>query len=310
MNKVAVSTEELIGNTPLLEMVHLEKEKHLKAHVYGKLEYFNVTGSVKDRAALQMVKDAEEKGILHEGSIIIEPTSGNTGIGLASIGLSKGYEVWIVMPETMSVERRKLMKAYGAKVILSDGSKGMKGAIEKAKELADSTPNAWIAGQFVNESNWKAHYLTTGPEIYEALQGKVDMVVAGVGTGGTITGIGKYLKEKDPDVKMVAVEPFTSAVLSHEPSGKHGIQGIGAGFIPEVLDTSLLDEIVKVKDEEAYAMARKIGNTEGVLVGISSGAAMHAAVLEAEKEENAGKHIVVILPDSIDRYYSTPLFQE
>lgn len=307
-NKVYTSTQEFIGKTPLLEMVHMEQQEKLQSRVYAKLEYFNVTGSIKDRAALQMILDAEEKGVLKKGSVIIEPTSGNTGIALASLGTNRGYEVWIVMPETMSVERRKLIVAYGAKVILSDGSKGMKGAIDKANELAEKTPNSWVAGQFVNESNVKAHYLTTGPEIYEALQGKVDILVAGVGTGGTLTGIGKYLKEKNPDVRVVAVEPFTSAVLSHEPSGKHGIQGIGAGFIPQILNTDLIDEIVKVKDEDAYKTSKKIGIEEGVLVGISSGAAMFAALQIARKEE--GKHIVVILPDSIDRYYSTPLFTE
>ena len=307
-NKVYTSTQELIGGTPLLEMKHLEENSQLSSSVFAKLEYFNVTGSIKDRAALQMVLDAEEKGILKPGATIIEPTSGNTGIGLASIGTSRGYAVWIVMPETMSIERRKLIQAYGAKVILSDGSKGMTGAIEKANALAQETENAWVAGQFINESNAKAHYLTTGPEIYEALDGKVDMVVAGVGTGGTLTGIGRYLKEKDPSIKMVAVEPFTSAVLSHEPSGKHGIQGIGAGFIPDILDTGIIDEIVKVKDEDAISAAKRIGKEEGVLVGISSGAAMHAAIEIAKKEKD--KNIVVILPDSADRYYSTALFED
>lgn len=310
MSNIKTNVTELIGNTPLLELTHIEKKYDLKAKVLAKLEYFNATGSVKDRVAKAMIEDAEEKGILKEGSVIIEPTSGNTGIGLASVGTSKGYRVIIVMPETMSIERRKLMKAYGAELVLSDGKKGMKGAIDKANEIAETTDNAWIAGQFDNPANWKAHYTTTGKEIYEDTDGKVDYFIAGVGTGGTITGVGKYLKEKNPAVKVIAVEPDSSAVLSGEPSGAHKIQGIGAGFIPKVLDTSIYDEIVRVTNEDAFATGKIIGHEEGVLTGISSGAALHAAITLAQKEENKGKTIVVLLPDSGDRYLSTDLFGE
>ena len=310
MTNIKRNVTELIGNTPLLELTHIEKKYDLKATILAKLEYFNATGSVKDRVAKSMIEDAEGKGILKEGSVIIEPTSGNTGIGLASVGTSKGYKVIIVMPETMSVERRKLMKAYGAELVLSDGKKGMKGAIEKANEIAETTENAWIAGQFDNPANWKAHYQTTGKEIYEDTDGKVDYFVAGVGTGGTITGVGKYLKEKNPDVKVIAVEPDSSAVLSGEPSGAHKIQGIGAGFIPKVLDTTIYDSIVRVTNEDAFSTGKIIGKEEGVLTGISSGAALHAAIELAKKEENAGKTIVVLLPDSGDRYLSTDLFGE
>jgi cysteine synthase len=310
MTNIKRNVTELIGNTPLLELTHIEKKYDLKATVLAKLEYFNATGSAKDRVAKSMIEDAEEKGILKEGSVIIEPTSGNTGIGLASVGTSKGYKVIIVMPETMSVERRKLMKAYGAELVLSDGKKGMKGAIEKANEIAETTENAWIAGQFDNPANWKAHYQTTGKEIYEDTDGKVDYFVAGVGTGGTITGVGKYLKEKNPDIKVIAVEPDSSAVLSGEPSGAHKIQGIGAGFIPKVLDTTIYDSIVRVTNEDAFSTGKIIGKEEGVLTGISSGAALHAAIELAKKEENTGKTIVVLLPDSGDRYLSTDLFGE
>lgn len=310
MTNIKRNVTELIGNTPLLELTHIEKKHDLKATILAKLEYFNATGSAKDRVAKSMIEDAEGKGILKEGSVIIEPTSGNTGIGLASVGTSKGYKVIIVMPETMSVERRKLMKAYGAELVLSDGKKGMKGAIEKANEIAETTENAWIAGQFDNPANWKAHYQTTGKEIYEDTDGKVDYFVAGVGTGGTITGVGKYLKEKNPDVKVIAVEPDSSAVLSGEPSGAHKIQGIGAGFIPKVLDTTIYDSIVRVTNEDAFSTGKIIGKEEGVLTGISSGAALHAAIELAKKEENAGKTIVVLLPDSGDRYLSTDLFGE
>ena len=310
MTKIYKSMEELIGNTPLLELTHIEKAQGLKARVLAKMEYFNATGSVKDRIALRMILDAEEKGILKEGSVIIEPTSGNTGIGLAAVGTAKGYRVIIVMPETMSVERRKLMKAYGAELVLSEGAKGMSGAIAKAQELAKEIEGAWIAGQFVNPANWQAHYNTTGPEIYEDTDGNVDIFVAGVGTGGTLTGTGKYLREKNPDVKIVAVEPDSSAVLSGEKSGPHKIQGIGAGFIPEVLDTDIYDEIIRVTNDDAISTGAYFGRTEGVLVGISAGAAVWAAIQLAKKEENEGKTIVVILPDSGDRYLSTPMFGE
>lgn len=310
MTNIKTSVTELIGKTPLLELTHIEKAYDLKAKVVAKVEYFNATGSVKDRIAKAMIEDAEDKGILKEGSVIIEPTSGNTGIGLAAVGTSKGYRVIIVMPETMSVERRKLMKAYGAELVLSDGSKGMPGAIAKADEIAKETPNAWIAGQFDNPANWKAHYATTGVEIYEDTDGKVDYFVAGVGTGGTITGTGKYLKEKNPDVKVVAVEPDSSAVLSGEKSGAHKIQGIGAGFIPKVLDTTIYDEIIRVKNEDAFAFGQEVGHKEGFLVGISSGAALWAAIQIAKRSENEGKTIVVLLPDSGDRYLSTALFGE
>lgn len=310
MANIKTSVTELIGHTPLLELTHIEKELGLKAKLVAKLEYFNATGSVKDRIAKKMIKDAEASGILKPGAVIIEPTSGNTGIGLASVGTSKGYRVIIVMPDTMSVERRKLMKAYGAELVLSEGAKGMKGAIAKAEEIAAETEGAWIAGQFVNDSNWKAHYETTGPEIYADTEGNVDYFVAGVGTGGTLTGTGKYLKEKVPGVKVIAVEPDSSAVLSGENPGPHKIQGIGAGFVPKVLDTSVYDSVVRVKNEDAFTTGKLIGHKEGVLVGISSGAALYAAIELAKKEENAGKTIVALLPDSGDRYLSTDLFAE
>lgn len=310
MSNIKTSVTELIGHTPLMELTHIEKELGLKAKLVAKLEYFNATGSVKDRIAKKMIEDAEASGILKPGAVIIEPTSGNTGIGLASVGTSKGYRVIIVMPDTMSVERRKLMKAYGAELVLSEGAKGMKGAIAKAEEIAAETEGAWIAGQFVNDSNWKAHYETTGPEIYADTEGNVDYFVAGVGTGGTLTGTGKYLKEKVPDVKVIAVEPDSSAVLSGENPGPHKIQGIGAGFVPKVLDTTVYDSIVRVKNEDAFATGKLIGHKEGVLVGISSRAALYAAIELAKKEENAGKTIVALLPDSGDRYLSTDLFAE
>lgn len=310
MKNIHNSVIELIGNTPMLELTHIEKEFNLNAKIIAKLEYFNATGSVKDRIAKRMIMDAIENGTLKEDSVIIEPTSGNTGIGLASIGTSLGYKVIIVMPETMSIERRKLMKAYGAELVLSEGSKGMKGAIEKANELAKKYKNSWIPSQFENESNFKAHYETTGKEIYNDLEGNIDIFVAGVGTGGTITGIGTYLKEQNKDIKVVAVEPDSSAVLSGESSGPHKIQGIGAGFIPKVLNTSIYDEIVRVKNEEAFEYGKLISRKEGVLVGISSGAALCAAIKEAKKEENKGKTIVVLFPDSGDRYLSTPLFED
>ena len=310
MTKIYTSVDQLIGNTPLFKLEGFKKKYDLKADIYAKVEYFNATGSVKDRIARQMILDAEEAGILKPGSVIIEPTSGNTGIGLAAVGTSRGYKVIIVMPETMSVERRKLMKAYGAELVLTEGAKGMKGAIAKADQLHAEIPNSWIAGQFDNPSNWKAHYTTTGPEIVDALDGKVDIFVAGVGTGGTITGVGKYLKEKNPNVKVVAVEPSASAVLSGNKSGPHKIQGIGAGFIPNVLDTDIYDEIIQVSNDDAFAIGASIGKTEGILVGISAGAALYAGLQLAQKEENAGKNIVVIFPDSADRYLSTGMFEE
>ncbi len=310
MTRINTSMEQLIGGTPLLELTHLEKEYGLKAKLVAKLEYLNATGSVKDRIAKEMIEDAEEKGILKEGSVIIEPTSGNTGIGLAAVGTAKGYRVIIVMPDTMSVERRKLMKAYGAELVLSEGAKGMKGAIAKAEELAKETPNSFIPGQFTNPANWKAHYKTTGPEIWNDTEGQVDAFVAGVGTGGTLTGTGKYLKEKKAGVKIIAVEPDTSAVLSGEPAGPHKIQGIGAGFIPDVLDTKIYDEIIRVKNEDAFTSGAEIGHKEGVLVGISAGAAVYAGIQLAKRPEYAGKTIVVLLPDSGDRYLSTALFGE
>lgn len=310
MTKIYTSVDQLIGNTPLFKLNGFKKKYDLVADIYAKVEYFNATGSVKDRIARQMILDAEESGALKPGSTIIEPTSGNTGIGLSAVGTSRGYKVIIVMPDTMSVERRKLMKAYGAQLVLTEGAKGMKGAIVKADELHAEIPDSWIAGQFDNPSNWKAHYNTTGPEIEEALEGKVDILVAGVGTGGTITGTGKYLKEKNPDLKVVAVEPASSAVLSGNKSGPHKIQGIGAGFVPKVLDTDIYDEIIPVSNEDAFETGASIGKTEGILVGISSGAALYAALQLAKKEENRGKNIVVIFPDSADRYLSTGMFEE
>lgn len=308
--RVYKTASELVGKTPLLELTHIEKNEKLEARILAKLEYFNPAGSVKDRIAKAMIEDAEEKGLLKEGSVIIEPTSGNTGIGLAAVAAAKGYEIIIVMPETMSVERRKLMKAYGAKLVLTEGAKGMKGAIAKAEELAESTPNSFIPGQFVNPANPQAHRKTTGPEIWEDTDGNVDIFVAGVGTGGTLTGTGEYLKEKKPEVKIVAVEPQTSAVLSTGVAGAHKIQGIGAGFVPEVLNKNIYDEIIPVSNEDAFAFGKRIGKEEGVLVGISSGAAVAAAVELAKRPENKGKTIVVLLPDTGDRYLSTPLFEE
>ncbi len=310
MTNVYTSADQLVGKTPLMELTHIEKEYKLEATLLAKLEYFNPAGSIKDRVAKAMVEEAEESGKLKEGSVIIEPTSGNTGIGLATIATAKGYRVIIVMPETMSIERRKLIRAYGAELVLSDGSKGMAGAIAKAEELAKEIPNSFIAGQFVNSANPKTHYEKTGPEIYEDTDGKVDILVAGVGTGGTITGIGKYLKEKNPNVKVVAVEPIDSPVLSEGKAGAHKIQGIGAGFVPEILDTEIYDEIIKVSGEDAFEKGRLIGKKEGILVGISSGAALHAALEIAKREENKEKNIVVIFPDSGDRYLSTELYEE
>ncbi len=308
MSKIYTSADQLIGKTPLLELTHIEKKYGLKAKILAKLEYFNPAGSVKDRVARAMIDDAEAKGLLKEGSVIIEPTSGNTGIGLASVAAARGYRIIIVMPDTMSVERRQLMKAYGAELVLSEGAKGMKGAIAKADELAREIPNSFIPGQFVNPANPKAHFETTGPEIYEDTDGEVDIFVAGVGTGGTITGVGQYLKSKKPEVKVVAVEPRSSAVLSTGVAGAHKIQGIGAGFVPDVLDTKIYDEIIPVENDDAFAAGREIGRSEGVLVGISSGAAVWAAVELARRPENEGKTIVVLLPDTGDRYLSTPLF--
>ena len=310
MSKIYKSADELIGHTPLLELSRIEAAHNLQAKVIAKLEYFNPAGSVKDRIAKAMIEDAERAGKLKPGSVIIEPTSGNTGIGLASVAAARGYKAIIVMPETMSVERRQLMKAYGAEVVLSEGAKGMKGAIAKAQELADATPNSFIPGQFVNPANPKAHLETTGPEIFEDTDGKVDIFVAGVGTGGTVTGVGQYLKSKKPGVKIVAVEPASSAVLSTGVPGAHKIQGIGAGFVPDVLDTKVYDEIIPVSNEDAFATGREVGRTEGVLVGISSGAAVWAAIELAKRPENKGKNIVVLLPDTGDRYLSTTLFAE
>lgn len=310
MSVIYTSADQLIGKTPLLELTHIEKKFALKAKVLAKLEYLNPAGSVKDRVAKAMIDDAEEKGLLKEGSVIIEPTSGNTGIGLASVAAARGYRIIIVMPDTMSVERRQLMKAFGAELVLTEGAKGMKGAIAKADELAKEIPNSFVPGQFVNPANPKAHYLTTGPEIVADTDGAVDYFVAGVGTGGTITGVGKYLKEKVPGVKVVAVEPATSAVLSTGVAGAHKIQGIGAGFVPDVLDTTVYDEIIPVENEDAFATGRKIGRSEGVLVGISSGAAVWAAIQLAKRPENKGKTIVALLPDTGDRYLSTPLFAD
>ena len=308
MSTIYTSAEQLIGNTPLVELTHIEKEFDLKARLIAKLELFNPAGSVKDRVALAMINDAEKRGVLSKESVIIEPTSGNTGIGLASVAAARGYKLIIVMPDSMSVERRQIMKSYGAQLVLSPGAKGMPGAIELANQLAASTPNSFIAGQFVNPANVMAHYTTTGPEIYFATDGKVDIFVAGVGTGGTITGTGKYLKEQNSKIKVVAVEPATSPVLSKGIKGPHGIQGIGAGFVPDILDTGIYDEIIPVKDEDAFTYGRLMGKKEGVLVGISSGAALAAAVELARREENAGKQIVVLMPDTGDRYLSTKLF--
>ena len=310
MSVIYTSADQLIGKTPLLELTHIEKKHNLKAKIFAKLEYFNPAGSVKDRIAKAMIDDAEQKGLLKEGSVIIEPTSGNTGIGLASVAAARGYRIIIVMPETMSVERRQIMKAYGAELVLTDGTKGMKGAIEKADELSKEIPNSFIPGQFVNEANPKAHFETTGPEIFEDTDGNVDFFVAGVGTGGTITGVGKYLKSKLPEVKVVAVEPKSSAVLSTGVAGPHKIQGIGAGFVPKVLDTDIYDEIIPVENEDAFAMGKEIGRNEGVLVGISSGASLWAAIEVAKRPENEGKNIVVLFPDTGDRYLSTPLFAD
>ena len=310
MSKIYTSADQLIGKTPLLELTHIEKEEGLEAKVLGKLEYFNPAGSVKDRIAKAMIDDAEQKGLLKPDSVIIEPTSGNTGIGLASVAAARGYRIIIVMPETMSVERRQLMKAYGAELVLTEGAKGMKGAIAKADELAKEIPNSFIPGQFVNPANPKAHFETTGPEIWEDTDGAVDVFVAGVGTGGTLTGVGKYLKSKNPAVKVVAVEPKDSPVLSEGHAGSHKIQGIGAGFVPDVLDTKIYDEIIPVTNDDAFATGKRIGHAEGVLVGISSGAAVWAAIQLAKRPENAGKTIVALLPDTGDRYLSTPLFAD
>ena len=310
MSAVYTSADQLIGKTPLLELTHIEKKLGLNARILAKLEYFNPAGSVKDRIAKAMIDDAEEKGLLKPGSVIIEPTSGNTGIGLASVAAARGYRLVIVMPETMSVERRQIMKAYGAELVLTDGSKGMKGAIEKADELEKEIPNSFIPGQFVNPANPKAHFEHTGPEIFEDTDGEVDVFVAGVGTGGTVTGVGQYLKSRKPEVRVVAVEPASSAVLSTGVAGPHKIQGIGAGFVPKVLDTKVYDEIITVSNEDAFSTGKLIGKSEGVLVGISSGAAVHAAVELAGRQENAGKTIVVLLPDTGDRYLSTPLFAD
>lgn len=310
MSKIYTSADQLIGRTPLLELTHIEKQYSLKARILAKLEYFNPAGSVKDRIAKAMIDEAEASGRLKPGSVIIEPTSGNTGIGFASVAAAKGYRIIIVMPETMSIERRQLIAAYGAELVLTEGSKGMKGAIAKAEELAFKIPNSFIPGQFVNPANPKAHRDNTGPEIYEDTDGKVDIFVAGVGTGGTITGVGEYLKYKNPAIRVVAVEPKTSAVLSTGVAGSHKIQGIGAGFVPDVLNTQIYDEIIPVSNEDAFATGRLIGHSEGVLVGISSGAAAYAAIELAKREENEGKTIVVLLPDTGDRYLSTPLFAE
>ena len=310
MSRIYTSADQLIGRTPLLELTHIEKKFGLNARILAKLEYFNPGGSVKDRVALAMIDDAEAKGALKPGSVIIEPTSGNTGIGLASVAAARGYRIIIVMPETMSVERRQLMKAYGAELVLTEGAKGMKGAIAKAEELAEEIPGSFIPGQFVNPVNPKAHFETTGPEIWADTDGQVDYFVAGVGTGGTVTGVGRYLKSQNAAVKVVAVEPKSSAVLSTGVAGAHKIQGIGAGFVPEVLDTAVYDEIIAVADEDAFRLGRELGRSEGVLVGISSGAALWAAIELAKRPENAGKTIVALLPDTGDRYLSTPLFAD
>ena len=310
MSKIFTSADQLIGHTPLMELTNIEKKHGLKAKLLAKLEYFNPAGSVKDRIAKAMIDDAETKGLLKPGSVIIEPTSGNTGIGLASVAAARGYRIIIVMPETMSIERRQIMKAYGAELVLTEGAKGMKGAITKAEELSREIPNSFIPGQFVNPANPKAHFETTGPEIFDDTDGKVDIFVAGVGTGGTVTGVGQYLKSRNPSVKVVAVEPKSSAVLSTGVAGPHKIQGIGAGFVPDVLDTKVYDEIIPVTNEDAFAAGKEIGRSEGVLVGISSGAALWAGIDLAKRPENAGKTIVVLLPDTGDRYLSTPLFAD
>ena len=310
MSDIYTSADQLIGKTPLLELTHIEKKFGLKAKVLAKLEYFNPAGSVKDRIAKAMIDDAEAKGLLKEGSVIIEPTSGNTGIGLASVAAARGYRIIIVMPETMSVERRQLMKAYGAELVLTEGAKGMKGAIAKADELAKEIPNSFVPGQFVNPANPKAHFETTGPEIWADTDGKVDYFVAGVGTGGTVTGVGQYLKSRNPAVRVVAVEPKSSAVLSTGVAGSHKIQGIGAGFVPDVLDTKVYDEIIPVDNDDAFKLGKEVGHSEGVLVGISSGAALWAAIELAKRPENEGKTIVALLPDTGDRYLSTPLFAD
>ena len=310
MSRIFTSADQLIGHTPLVELTNIEKKHGLKAKLLAKLEYFNPAGSVKDRIAKAMIDDAETKGLLKPGSVIIEPTSGNTGIGLASVAAARGYRIIIVMPETMSVERRQIMKAYGAELVLTEGAKGMKGAIAKAEELSKEIPNSFIPGQFVNPANPKAHFETTGPEIFDDTDGKVDIFVAGVGTGGTVTGVGQYLKSRNPSVKVVAVEPKSSAVLSTGVAGPHKIQGIGAGFVPDVLDTKVYDEIIPVTNEDAFAAGKEIGRSEGVLVGISSGAALWAGIDIAKRPENAGKTIVVLLPDTGDRYFSTPLFAD
>lgn len=310
MSRIYSSVAELIGNTPLVELKHIEKKYNLEATILAKLEYLNPAGSVKDRIAKEMIEDAEKKGLLKEGSTIIEPTSGNTGIGLAAIAAAKGYKLIIVLPETMSVERRNIIKAYGAEIVLTEGSKGMPGAIAKAKELAEEIENSFIVGQFVNPANPEAHRKTTGPEIWNDTDGKVDAFVAGVGTGGTVTGVGEYLKKKNPDIKIYAVEPASSPVLSEGKSGAHKIQGIGAGFVPDILNTKIYDEVIKVENEDAFTLGKEIAKTEGVQVGISSGAALFAAIEWAKKPENKGKTIVALLPDSGDRYYSTPLFTE
>ena len=310
MSKIYTSADQLVGKTPLLELVHIEKSEGLEAKVLGKLEYFNPAGSVKDRIAKAMIDDAEQKGLLKPGSVIIEPTSGNTGIGLASVAAARGYRIIIVMPETMSVERRQLMKAYGAELVLTEGAKGMKGAIAKADELAKEIPNSFIPGQFVNPANPAIHKATTGPEIWDDTDGKVDIFVAGVGPGGTVTGVGEYLKSQNPDVKVVAVEPAASPVLSKGVSGSHKIQGIGAGFVPDVLDTKVYDEIIPVENEDAFATGKLIGKSEGVLVGISSGAAVWAAIQLAKRPENKGKTIVALLPDTGERYLSSAMFKE
>ena len=310
MSKIFTSADQLIGHTPLMELTNIEKKHGLKARLLAKLEYFNPAGSVKDRIAKAMIDNAEAKGLLKPGSVIIEPTSGNTGIGLASVAAARGYRIIIVMPETMSIERRQIMKAYGAELVLTEGTKGMKGAIAKAEELSKEIPNSFIPGQFVNPANPKAHFETTGPEIFDDTDGKVDIFVAGVGTGGTVTGVGQYLKSRNPSVKVVAVEPKSSAVLSTGVAGPHKIQGIGAGFVPDVLDTKVYDEIIPVTNEDAFAAGKEIGRSEGVLVGISSGAALWAGIDLAKRPENAGKTIVVLLPDTGDRYLSTPLFAD